>query len=288
MARKAGSYRIGYAIHIAERIFKKRETPCTVWQATPAEIDAMLAAVNLNKPPQPIRKKRLSSMLGVRTMKRHPKEREENAVMNFATALDCGVSPKNAITEYPAAGPRDITKERLTWCRDGGLTAEEISKGFDCSMATIYNKCSKFNVRLTDRRARADNPEPTVDTITPKSTVMAITPTPTDNLFVHTFGCKQPEKSMVTISACGEVRLLGVKPSETRMIIRFTQNFDCCRLDPQADGMNFREKGRSYIASCKPVAKAMALAGINLPARYELDEHMVGNLIHSSVIAEGA
>lgn len=140
--------------------------------------------------------------------------------MNFAQAIDMGVAPATALKNNQAATVKDITKERLELCRDGGLNAHEIAAGFSCSTATIYQHCSKHRVSM-----RQPRPVPPAAPAVPsaEAAVKPEAPAQSDP-FVHVFGMAPVIEPRLVISPKGEVKLLGITDlaNEKNYVVKFT------------------------------------------------------------------
>lgn len=85
------------------------------------------------------------------------KPREENEDMGdpltFAKALVIGMPARKALEESLPSTTKDITKELLQACVDGGLSSSEIAQGFGVSRANLYNICSKFRFKFSKRQS---------------------------------------------------------------------------------------------------------------------------------------
>lgn len=75
------------------------------------------------------------------------KKPEEPVKLTFAEGLRQGLSPRTALEVCEPARARDIRSELLQQCVDGGLTRDEIAKGFGTTLKMLNNTATKVRFK---------------------------------------------------------------------------------------------------------------------------------------------
>lgn len=73
----------------------------------------------------------------------------------FTMAIDGGTVPKVALAEYLPGCGKDITRDRLKICVEGGLTFAEITRAFGVSESTMVAMASRVGYKLKTEIERA-------------------------------------------------------------------------------------------------------------------------------------
>lgn len=97
----------------------------------------------------------ISSMRNLARMNKDDDLHEKESVkmsITFDKVLAIGMPPKKALEECLPARLKDITKEHLQACVDGGLTVEEIAKGFGTTKSSVNWKAGAVKFKFREAR----------------------------------------------------------------------------------------------------------------------------------------
>ena len=233
-----------------------------------------------------------------------PESREEkkDMSMTFAKALVIGMPPREALETCLPSRLKDITKELLQACVDGGLTRDEIAKGFGTTMSSLVWKASQVNFKFPDGRKRqqretpgpageagaanqgaggeapltpgaaAGNAPPGAAAITGGSPPAPPAPEPDDWAFTFGEGRKETGPELAIYSD-GRIMIRKVSmPVDTQYLFKFNRDFTMCRIESSPEGVKVHWKGTEGIESrIRPLANQFHKLGMKFTVRYRLD-----------------